>query len=263
MIEFHQAAAAIYLATGIAALVGIVLPAPRLASWALAGLVLGAALQGIGFATLHQVESPPPLNDQMSVAALVVWMTVLCLLFFSRRMRVTSLVVVVSFLAFLVVFVSLLRPETPVDSPVALTGTWPHAHVLLASAGLAFMSVAGLAGIFYLIEHRRLKSKRALQPRFRGPSLEALDRINSVALAVGFPLLTLGLITGMLWQHSVNGVFWTASAHETWTFVSWAIYGVLVFVRFVGHQGARQAAATAVGGFAFLVFAVVGVGAFQ
>jgi ABC-type transport system involved in cytochrome c biogenesis permease subunit len=67
----------------------------------------------------------------------------------------------------------------------------------------------------------------------------------------------------MIWQHSVHGVLWTANAHETWTFVSWVIYAALVLVRFVGHQGARQAAATAVAGFAFLTFAVVGVGAFQ
>ena len=263
MIEFHQAAAAIYLATGIAALVGMVLPAPRLARWSLVGLVFGAALQGLGFATLHRTASAPPLTDPTSVAALVVWMTVLCLLFFSRRMRVTSLVAVVSFIAFLVVFASLLRPATSIDPSAALTGTWPHAHVLLASAGLAFMSVAGLAGIFYLVEHRRLKSKRALRPRFRGPSLEALDQINAVALAVGFPLLTLGVVTGMIWQHSIHGVLWTANAHETWTFVSWVIYAALVLVRFVGHQWARQAAATAVAGFAFLTFAVGGVGAFQ
>jgi hypothetical protein len=42
--------------------------------------------------------------------------------------------------------------------------------------------------------------------------------------------------------------------------VAWMIYLGLVSLRFIGHQGARQAAASAVAGFAFLVFAVVGVG---
>lgn len=260
MIEFQQAAAAIYLAAGIAALVGIVLPSARMSRGAVWGLLLGAALQGLGFVTLHRQPSPPLLTDPTSVTTLAVWMAVLCVLFFSRRMRVTSLVAVVGFVAFLIVFASLLRPVSELPASGETMGTWPHAHVLLASAGLALMGVAGLAGIFYLVEHRRLKEKRPLPRLFRGPSLEALDRINTTALAVGFPLLTLGVATGMLWQHSVNGSFWMATPHETWTLVAWVIYAGLVLVRFAGRQGARQAAATAVAGFAFLAFAVIGVG---
>ena len=260
MIEFHQAAAAVYLAAGIAALVGIVLPSPRMSRGAVWGLVLGAVLQGLGFATLHRQPDPPPLTDPTSVASLAVWMAVICVVLFSRRMRVASLVAVVGFTAFLIVFASLLQPVSPVPSPVQDSGTWPHAHVLLASAGLALMGVAGLAGIFYLVEHRRLKNKRALPRVFRGPSLEALDRINSVAMAVGFPLLTLGVVTGMLWQRSAHGDLWRATPHETWTLVAWVIYAGLMLVRFAGRQGSRQAAATAVAGFAFLAFAVVGVG---
>jgi hypothetical protein len=42
--------------------------------------------------------------------------------------------------------------------------------------------------------------------------------------------------------------------------IAWLIYLGLVALRFAGRQGARQAAASAVAGFAFLVVAVVGVG---
>ena len=48
---------------------------------------------------------------------------------------------------------------------------------------------------------------------------------------------------------------WSAA----WAVVAWAIYAGLVLARFAGRQGARQAAASAVAGFAFLLFAVVGV----
>jgi hypothetical protein len=41
---------------------------------------------------------------------------------------------------------------------------------------------------------------------------------------------------------------------------AWAIYLGLVALRFGGRQGARQAAASALAGFAFLLFAVVGAG---
>jgi ABC-type transport system involved in cytochrome c biogenesis permease subunit len=68
------------------------------------------------------------------------------------------------------------------------------------------------------------------------------------------------MVTGTFWLQEVEGRLWSGSHHETWTAIAWAVYAALVTARFAGHQGARQAAASAVGGFAFLVFAVVGVG---
>src|SRR5690606_13342987 len=107
---------------------------------------------------------------------------------------------------------------------------------------------------------RGLKRRRPLARRLPLPSLEALDRVNRVALALGFPLLTLGVVTGVLWNEAERGRPLAGGLHETWTVVAWLIYLGLVVLRFVGHQGARQAAASALAGFAFLVFAVIGVG---
>jgi ABC-type uncharacterized transport system permease subunit len=258
LIEIHQAAAAVYLAAGIGALLAIVLPSARMSRGAVWGLGLGALLQSLGFATLHRVEPTPALTDLPVILALIAWMSVVVLLLFIWRMRLASMAAVVGPLAFLTVFAASLRMPHHVG-PEAISGTWPHAHVLLASAGLALMGVAGLAGLFYLAEHHRLKAKRSAGT-VRLPSLEALDRVNVTALAVGFPLLTLGVVTGMLWLRSVTGQFWMATPHEAWTLVAWAIYAGLVAARFAAHQGARQAAASAVGSFAFLAFAVVGVG---
>jgi ABC-type transport system involved in cytochrome c biogenesis permease subunit len=263
VIEFHQAAAAVYLAAGIGALLGIVLPSARIARGAVWGLALGALLQGLCFATLHRLNPAPSLTDLPVVLALVVWMAVVCLLLFLWRMRVGSLVVVVGILAFLILFSVSIRPIDVAPPLVSTAGAWPHAHVLLSTAGLALLSVAGLAGFFFLLEHRRLKAKRGLGHWLSLPSLEALDRINVVSLVVGFPLLSLGVVTGIVWVQTAKGVLWTASTHETWTIVAWAIYAGLVAARFFGRQGSRQAAASAVAGFAFLAFAVLGVGLVQ
>jgi ABC-type transport system involved in cytochrome c biogenesis permease subunit len=167
-------------------------------------------------------------------------------------------------MAFLgVVFASLRAPQAgPAD--FAGGGSWPHLHVLLASAGLSLLGVAGLAGLCFLAEHRRLKSKRPLAWRIQLPSLEALDRVNAAALALGFPLLTLGVLTGAMWVRTVaEERFWMGTPHELWSVLAWGIYALLVAFRFGSHQGSRQAAASAVGGFAFALFAVIGVGLFQ
>jgi ABC-type transport system involved in cytochrome c biogenesis permease subunit len=131
--------------------------------------------------------------------------------------------------------------------------------VLLGSAGIALLSLSGLAGMIFLAEHRRLKVKRPVARRFPLPSLEALDRANRLSLAVGFPLLTLSLVTGMIWVNSVSGTLWSGTYHQTLLASAWVMYTVLAAARFGAKQGSRQAAVSAVGGFVFLFLAVVGV----
>jgi ABC-type transport system involved in cytochrome c biogenesis permease subunit len=63
----------------------------------------------------------------------------------------------------------------------------------------------------------------------------------------------------VIWLSTESGKLWTATPHETWSALAWAVYAVLVTARFGSRQGAHQAAASAVGGFALLLFAVVGV----
>ncbi len=256
-IQLHQWTAAIYLVAGLVAGLGLALPASRLSRFAVALLALGVLVHAASFSVLHSAPSPPPLTDLPAAISFMVLVAAAFFLALLWRVRLAPLVVFVAPVAFLGVFFASLRmgagPATTADS-----GSWPHAHVLLASAGLASLGVAGLAGALFLAEHRRLKSKRPLSQRLPLPSLEALDRVNVAALALGFPLLTLGVVTGMLWVQSVSGKLWSGSPHETFSVLAWAVYGVLAGLRFLRHQGARQAAASAVGGFAFLFFAVIG-----
>jgi ABC-type uncharacterized transport system permease subunit len=261
VVELHQIAAALYLAAGIGALLGVVLGWRRLERGAAWGLALGAAIQAVALATLHQVDPSPTITELRMAVSLMAWMAVLFLLALMWRLRIPALTAGVGPLAFLAVFVAGLRlSDAGVPVQVGASGSWPHVHVLLASAGLGLLGVAGIAGLFFLVEHSRLKAKRGIAGPGLLPSLEALDRVNAVSLAVGFPLLTLGVLTGVFWLRASHGTVWLGTTHEIWTVVAWAIYAGLASARFLGHQGARQAAASAVAGFAFLLFAVVGVG---
>jgi ABC-type uncharacterized transport system permease subunit len=257
--QFQQIAAVLYLAAGVGALLGLLLPSARARRGAQVGLAMGALCQFVAFATLHRLDPPPRLTDLVPAMAAMAWLAVIFLLFLQARLRLESFVPPVAFLAFLATFA--LTLSTPVAGVVAeSTGGLPHAHVLLASAGLAALGITGLSGLFFLLEHGRLKRRRAVKGRISLPSLEALDRVNRVTLVVGFSLLSLGVVTGSLWLESRAGRIWSGGLHETWTLIAWAIYLGLVMLRFLGHQGARQAAASAVAGFAFLVVAVMGSG---
>ena len=259
MIALHEATAALYLAAGLAAALGLVLPSSRARRAGVALLAAGALLHALSFVALHRAPDPPPLTTLPAALSLMVWMAVCFFLVLVRRARVDGLVVWLAPAAFVGVFAASLGIGRGARDGLAPSASWAHLHVLLSSAGLALLAVAGLAGLCFVAEHRRLKAKRPL--RAGGlPSLEALDRVNRLALGVGFLLLTLGRVTGVLWVRAATGRLWPGTAHASWTLVAWGIYAALVAARFGAHQGARESALAALGGFAFLLFAVVGIG---
>jgi ABC-type uncharacterized transport system permease subunit len=258
IVDLLQIAAALYLASGLAAWLGLLLEAPRSARaavWLMAG---GALVHSGAFVAFHREAQPPPLTD---LPAAVSWMALFAVLFvlvWLRRARLMALVGLVAPAAFVGTFFAALRfPHSPAAPLVGRASSWPHLHILLASTGLALLGVACVAGLLFLFVDRNLKRHRRLRPRW--PSLEALDRVNRVSLALGFLLLTLGVATGMLWVASESGRPWTGTAHEIGSVLAWAVYGGLVVARFAGHQRGRRAAVAAIGGFAFLFFAVIGV----
>lgn len=259
MVEFHQLAAAIYLAAGIGALVGVVLPAPKMSRGAAWGLALGALVQALAFATLHRTDSPP-ITSLPVVLSSSAWMTVVFAMLLTWKVRLPGIVALVGPLAFLSVFIASASWQPAGSEGAEAAGTWPHVHVLLASGGLAMFGIAGLAGLTFLLEHRRLKAKPPVRAKIPVPSLEALDRVNVVTTAVGFALISLGILTGVVWSKETEGTVWMGTSHEAWMMVSWTIYAGLVLARHAGRQGARQAAASALAGFAFLLIGIVGVG---
>jgi ABC-type uncharacterized transport system permease subunit len=260
VLTLHQLVAGLYLVSGVVAGAGLALSSQRLSRGAVGLLALGVLLHGVCFSLLHTLDPPPQLTDVAPAISFMAFAGAAALLLLLWRARLASLVVLVAPIAFVAVSYASLQLGTREPAAPVASGSVPHAHVLLASTGLALLGLAGVAGVLFLAEHRRLKRK---QPMSRPlPSLEALDRVNAVALAVGFPLLTLGVVTGSMWVHAVHGAPWTGTWHEASSLIAWGIYGVLVALRFAWHQGARQCAASAVGGFAVLFIAVVGVGIF-
>jgi ABC-type transport system involved in cytochrome c biogenesis permease subunit len=232
---------------------------PRLLRASVWILAAGAVVHGASFSLLHFADPTPPLTDLPAAVSFMAWVGTLFSLLLLRRGRLSALVVLVAPMAFLGVFFAALRLPAASPPSFAGSGSWPHAHVLLGSAGIALLSLSGLAGMIFLAEHRRLKAKRPVARRFPLPSLEALDRVNRLSLAAGFPLLTLSLVTGVIWVDRVNGTFWSGTYHETLLAGAWILYAVLTAARFGAGQGSRQAAVSAVGGFVFLFLAVIGV----
>lgn len=143
--------------------------------------------------------------------------------------------------------------------PPALKSGWLPFHASIAIMANGFLALAFCGGVMYLLQERELKKKRFGLFYSRLPSLDALDALNQHCLAVGFPLLTLGIITGSIWAKQAWGTYWQWDPKETWSLITWFLYAALLHQRFtVGWRG-RRAAIMAIIGFSAAMFTLWGV----
>lgn len=136
---------------------------------------------------------------------------------------------------------------------------WLTLHLATVFGGYGFFGLAFVAGIMYLIQEREIKAKRTGAMYRRLPSLNVLDSINYYCLTLGFPLMTLGMITGMAYAWVYLGRYWRWDPKEVWSLILWLLYAALLHQRLtVGWRG-RRAAIMAMVGFMVLCFTFLGV----
>jgi cytochrome c-type biogenesis protein CcsB len=136
---------------------------------------------------------------------------------------------------------------------------WLPVHVILLFIGDAAFALAAAVGIMYLIQERQLKQKKLGALFHRLPNIDVLDEINYRCLTIGFPLLTLGIITGAAWAQEAWGSYWSWDPKETWSLINWFFYAALLHGRLtVGWRG-RRAAIWSIIGFASVLFTFLGV----
>ncbi|GAB4256461.1 MAG: c-type cytochrome biogenesis protein CcsB [Deferrisomatales bacterium] len=150
-------------------------------------------------------------------------------------------------------------PGTIEPLPAALQSYWLPVHVIFLFVGDGAFALAAAAGVMYLIQERQLKRKRLGALFHRLPNLDVLDELNYRLLTIGFPLLTVGIITGAIWAQQAWGTYWSWDPKETWSLITWLLYAALLHGRLtVGWRG-RRAAIWAIIGFASVLFTFLGV----
>jgi cytochrome c-type biogenesis protein CcsB len=132
-------------------------------------------------------------------------------------------------------------------------------HVTLSMLGTVGFAVAFVAGLMYLIQDGLLKSKRFNVLYTKLPALDYLDHLNQQAMILGFPLLTLGIITGAFSAEIVRGSYVSWNPEQTWALVTWVFYFVVLMGRLTVGWRAKRAAYLTIIGFAGVILTLIGV----
>ena len=204
-----------------------------------------------------------PITTPHETVSFFAWGRGACYLSLRLRAEVKNLGPFVCLLAFLVMLTAAFVSRAPAtEIPDSLRSLWLPAHASLSLLAYDCFALAAVGGLMYLLQERNIKRKRFGILYSRLPDLETLDRLGLHCLSVGFPLLTLGMITGSLWAWRAFGSYWRWNATEVWTLAVWLIYAALFHQRLtVGWRG-RRAAWLAIGALALALFAFWGVTAF-
>ena len=147
----------------------------------------------------------------------------------------------------------------------ALQSNWLLYHVITCFLGYAAFAVACGISIMYLIranhdENGQEAGDGSMMGMF--PPIKVLDDLNYRSIMIGFPLLTLGIITGAAWANYAWGTYWSWDPKETWSLIVWFVYAAFLHARITKGWVGRRAAWLSIIGFAATIFCYLGVNLF-
>lgn len=147
----------------------------------------------------------------------------------------------------------------------ALQSNWLLYHVITCFLGYAAFAVACGISIMYLIKARAegdSANSQAGSVIGMFPGIRVLDDLNYKAIMIGFPLLTLGIVTGAAWANYAWGTYWSWDPKETWSLIVWFVYAAFLHARITRGWVGKRAAWLSIIGFAATIFCYLGVNLF-
>jgi cytochrome c-type biogenesis protein CcsB len=209
--------------------------------------------------SLYLESGYPPVTNPHEALSFFGLAVVGVFLAFQWRYRAVILGSFVMPVVFVILLASASFPSAIIPLNPALKSSWLVIHAAGAFTAYATFAVAFCAGVMYLLQEHYLK-KKILGVLFRRlPSLDTLDDINYRCLTIGFPLLTIAIISGSVWAQSAWGDYWSWDPKEIWSLITWFVYAALLHGRLTTGWRGRRAAILAIVGFGVLLFTFLGV----
>jgi cytochrome c-type biogenesis protein CcsB len=148
------------------------------------------------------------------------------------------------------------RPEHEPLLPPYRSG-WLWVHVSFAWLAYGSFLVAAALGVVYLRKAREATPPAADQ---RLPAAPVLDELALKAIIFGFVSHTVMMAAGAIWAHGLWGRYWSWDPVETWSLISWVIYGLYLHLRVTFGWRGRRATWLAVAAAAAVIVTFGGMG---
>ncbi|MBF0513924.1 MAG: cytochrome c biogenesis protein CcsA [Desulfovibrionaceae bacterium] len=210
----------------------------------------GAALTLCGFAmhtgvlgVMLAVQWSAELTRSDFYFSLLAWSLLLIFFVLWWRLSASFLGLVAAPLALILFVSSMALGGGRLPLPPALSGLFFGLHIGALFTAIGLLAMACAAGAAYIAIDHKIKAKEKLSGFFKTlPPLSTFDRMNRLAVSAGFPLYTLGLLSGFIWAGFTWGKTFSWDPKEVAAIFIWLLYAFLFHQRvMLGWQGRKTA----------------------
>lgn len=238
VIGLHWAAVLFYVFGTILVIFGTIFKKERperIGTWA---AFPGLFLHGAALLLWWRIVGHGPYMDRFEVLSSNAWVLLagyLLVVRFYRQLKPAGVVVFPG--TFLLVAISLfLRPEIK-RLPATFRGIWLVLHIIFYKIAFTSIIVAFAFSLFYI-----LKEKNRLARFTWLPEPGAMDLYAYRFAGFGFTFWAIGMLAGSIWAYQSWNIFWSWDPVQTWSLVTWAVFGLYLHLRrFFGWSGTRAA----------------------
>jgi len=129
-------------------------------------------------------------------------------------------------------------------------------HVTANLVGVGLFLLAGAVAVLFVVHERRLKKKRVDWMTSKLPALDSLERAQGRLLMVGFPLLTIGVVTGATFSAGIDTA--PEIIRAVLAYAAWMTLALVLLLRAVAGWSGRRASYGALVGAALVSLVLVG-----
>lgn len=208
--------------------------------WARRALALAGILAHLAYIVNHAL----PMSGQSSIPLLLSLIMAIFYLSGTFHHQRTAWGLFVLPVVLLLILIHVVKPANlgGMDMPPERsTKMWTWLHLTFLLLGDVGLCVAFLASVMYLVQARYLKHKVRPDHAPRLLSLERLERMSRRAITLAFPLLTSGLLIGLLLMIQTGEMRWWDAKLIT-AGLLWLALVVLITIRFGLHMSGRRVA---------------------
>lgn len=140
----------------------------------------------------------------------------------------------------------------------ALQSNWLMMHVTVMITSYAALIIGSLFSIAYLVIEYSLNKKNQLSV-LTNDLILTLDNLSYRIIGLGFPLLTIGILSGAVWANEAWGSYWSWDPKETWALLTWLVFAIYLHTRISRGWTGRKSALMASLGFITVWICFLGV----